>query len=75
MDNSVYEAFKAGADLQPGVKVMDLKSGGVSVALDDNNKPLVTPEMTAAVEAATKGIEDGSVKVHDYMTDNTCPVQ
>lgn len=75
VDNSVYEAFKAGADLQPGVKVMDLKSGGVSVALDDNNKPLVTPEMTAAVEAATKGIEDGSVKVHDYMTDNTCPVK
>ena len=74
VDNSVYEAFKAGADLQPGVKVMDLKSGGVSVALDDNNKPLVTPEMTAAVEAATKGIEDGSVKVHDYMADNTCPV-
>lgn len=74
VDNSVYEAFKAGADLQPGVKVMDLKSGGVSVAMDDNNKPLVTPEMTAAVEAATKGIEDGSVKIHDYMTDNTCPV-
>ena len=74
VDNSVYEAFKAGADLQPGVKVMDLKSGGVSVALDDNNKPLVTPEMTAAVEAATKGIEDGSIKIHDYMTDNTCPV-
>lgn len=75
VDNSVYEAFKAGADLQPGVKVMDLKSGGVSVALDDNNKPLVTPEMTAAIEAATKGIEDGSVTVHDYMADNTCPVK
>ncbi|MDQ7776475.1 BMP family lipoprotein [Paracoccus aminovorans] len=75
VDNSVYEAFKAGADLQPGVKVMDLKSGGVSVAIDDDNKPLVTPEMAAAVEAASKGIQDGSVKVHDYMTDNTCPVK
>ncbi|WP_017999468.1 BMP family ABC transporter substrate-binding protein [Paracoccus sp. N5] len=75
VDNSVYEAFKAGADLEPGVKVMDLKSGGVSVAIDDDNKPLVTPEMAAAVEAASKGIEDGSVKVHDYMTDNTCPVK
>ncbi|MFT4014688.1 MAG: BMP family ABC transporter substrate-binding protein [Paracoccus sp. (in: a-proteobacteria)] len=75
VDNSVYEAFKAGTDVQPGIKLMDLASGGVSVAMDDNNKPLITDEMTAAVEAATKGIADGSIKVHDYMADNTCPVQ
>ena len=75
VDNSVYEAFKAGADVQPGIKVMDLASGGVSVAMDDNNKALVTPEMQAAVDAATKGIIDGSIQVHDYMTDNTCPVK
>ena len=75
VDNSVYDAFKAGADVEPGIKVMDLASGGVSVAMDDNNKPLVTPEMQAAVDAASKGIIDGSIKVHDYMTDNTCPVQ
>ena len=73
--HAVYEAFKAGADLAPGRKLMDLASGGVSVAMDDNNKPLVTPEMTEAVEAASKGIVDGSIAVHDYMTDNTCPVQ
>ena len=75
VDNSVYDAFKAGADVAPGIKVMDLASGGVSVAMDDNNKPLVTPDMQAAVDAATKGIIDGTIKVHDYMTDNTCPVQ
>lgn len=75
VDNAVYEAFKAGADLAPGRKLMDLASGGVSVAMDDNNKPLVTPEMTEAVEAASKGIVDGSIAVHDYMTDNTCPVR
>ncbi|WP_134678374.1 BMP family lipoprotein [Paracoccus ravus] len=75
VDNSIYEAFKAGTELQPGIKVMDLASGGVSVALDDNNKPLVTEDMTAAVDAATKGITGGEIKVHDYMTDNTCPVQ
>ena len=74
VDNSVYDAFKAGADVEPGIKVMDLASGGVSVAMDDNNKPLVTPEMQAAVDAASKGIIDGTIKVHDYMTDNTCPV-
>ncbi|MTH76506.1 BMP family lipoprotein [Paracoccus aestuariivivens] len=75
VDNSIYEAFKAGTDLQPGIKVMDLASGGVSVALDDNNKPLVTEDMTAAVDTASKGITGGEIKVHDYMTDNTCPVQ
>ncbi len=75
VDKSVYDSFKAGADIKPGVMSMDLASGGVSVAMDDNNKPLVTPEMQAAVDAATKGIADGSIAVHDYMTDNTCPVQ
>ncbi|WP_347265634.1 BMP family ABC transporter substrate-binding protein [Paracoccus sp. (in: a-proteobacteria)] len=75
VDNSVFEAFKAGTEVAPGIKVMDLASGGVSVAMDDNNKPLVTPEMAEAVAAASKGITEGTIKVHDYMTDNTCPVQ
>ena len=75
VDVSVYEAFKAGAEVQPGIKVMDLASGGVSLAMDDNNKPLITDEITAAVDAAAKAITAGEIKVHDYMTDNTCPVQ
>ena len=73
MDNSVYEAFKAGTAVEPGVKVMDLKSDGVGLAMDDNNKPLITPEMMAAVEDATAKIVAGETKVHDYMTDNACP--
>lgn len=75
VDNSVYEAFKAGVDVKPGHKLMDLASGGVSVAMDDNNKPLITPEMADSVAKAEAGIKDGSIKVHDYMTDNTCPVK
>ena len=73
VDNAVYEAFKDGADLKPGVNVMDLKAGGVDVAMDDNNAKLVTPEMKAAVTAASDKIKSGALKVHDYMTDNTCP--
>ncbi|AXC48460.1 BMP family ABC transporter substrate-binding protein [Paracoccus suum] len=73
VDNSVYEAFKAGADVKPGTRVMDLASDGVGVAIDDNNKALITPEMTKAVEEATAKIKSGEVKVHDYMSDNTCP--
>ncbi|MEO6300928.1 MAG: BMP family ABC transporter substrate-binding protein [Paracoccaceae bacterium] len=73
VDNAVYEAFKEGADLKPGVNVMDLKAGGVDVAMDDNNAKLVTPEMKAAVDAAAAKIKSGELVVHDYMTDNTCP--
>jgi len=74
VDNAVYQAFKDGTDLKPGVAVMDLKDGGVDVAMDDNNAKLVTPEMKAAVDAAAEKIKSGEIKVHDYMTDNTCPV-
>jgi basic membrane protein A len=73
VDNAVYEAFKEGADLKPGVNVMDLKAGGVDLAMDDNNAKLVTDDMKAAVEKARAGIIDGSITVHDYMSDNTCP--
>ena len=73
VDNAVYEAFKEGADLKPGVNVMDLKAGGVDVAMDDNNAKLVTPEMKAAVDDAAAKIKSGDLKVHDYMADNACP--
>ncbi|OYU38568.1 MAG: BMP family ABC transporter substrate-binding protein [Pseudorhodobacter sp. PARRP1] len=73
VDNAVYDAFKEGEDLKPGINVMDLKAGGVDYAMDDNNKDLVTPEMKAAVDAAAEKIKSGELVVHDYMSDNTCP--
>lgn len=75
VDNSVFDAFTAGADLQPGLKVMDLASDGVALAMDDNNKPLITAEMQTALDTAAAAIKAGDIKPHDYMTDNTCPVQ
>lgn len=75
VDNAVYEAFKAGADLETGkVAIMDLASDGVGYALDENNAALVTEEMKAAVDAAAEKIKSGEIKVHNYTTDNTCPV-
>jgi len=73
VDNAVHDAFAEGADLKPGINVMDLKAGGVGYALDDNNAKLVTPEMKAAVDAAAEKIKSGELVVHDYMTDNACP--
>ena len=74
VDNAVFEAFTEGEALTTGVKVMDLASEGVGAAIDDNNKALVTPEMQAAVDKATAEIKAGTLKVHDYMADNACPV-
>ncbi|WP_378942001.1 BMP family protein [Paracoccus sp. R86501] len=73
VDNAVYDAFVAGEDLVPGVKVMDLAAGGVDVAIDDSNRELVGAEMQAAVEEAKAGIGSGEIAVHDYMADNSCP--
>ena len=74
VDNAVYEAFKEGADLKTGLTVMDTAAGGVDYAMDDNNAALVTADMKAAVEAAKAGIISGEIKVHDYMSDDSCPV-
>ncbi|MBN8290746.1 BMP family ABC transporter substrate-binding protein [Rhodobacter sp. NTK016B] len=74
VDNAVYDAFTAGEDLETGLVVMDLAAGGVGYALDDNNADLVTADMQEALDAATAAIASGETVVHDYMSDNTCPV-
>ncbi len=73
VDVAVYNAFSEGADLKPGMQVLDLKAEGVGYAMDENNAALVTPEMKAAVDAAAEKIKSGELVVHDYMSDNTCP--
>ncbi|MFN6977668.1 MAG: BMP family protein [Gemmobacter sp.] len=73
VDNAVYEAFTAGADLETGIVSMNLASGGVGYALDENNASLVSDDMKAAVDAAAAKIASGELVVHDYMSDNTCP--
>ena len=75
VDNAVYDAFTAGEAVEPGYRLMDLASGGVDYALDENNAALISDDMKAAVDAAAAGIKDGSIKVHNYETDSTCPVE
>ena len=74
VDNAVYDAFKAGADLEAGFNVMGLSNGGVGYALDEHNAELISDEMKAAVDAASAQIASGELAVHDYMSDETCPV-
>lgn len=75
VDVATYKVFEAAKNDQfkAGVQVMGLKEGGVGWALDDNNKPLITPEMMAAVKKAEDDIKSGAVEVHDYMSDSKCP--
>ncbi len=76
VDNAVYGAFM---DLKndawsTGVQVLGLAQDGVGWALDDNNKALISDDMKTKVDAASQDIISGKTKVHDYMSDSTCPV-
>ncbi len=75
VDVAVYNAFTDAKNgkFTAGINDLGLKEGGVDYAMDDNNKDLVTPEMKAAAEKAKADIIAGTVKVHDYMSDNACP--
>ncbi|MFD1913896.1 BMP family lipoprotein [Halodurantibacterium flavum] len=74
VDNAVYEAFSEGPGLETGIVTMNLAAGGVGYALDEFNAELLTEEMLAAVDAAAEQIMAGELQVHDYMSDDTCPV-
>ena len=74
VDVAVYEAFSEGADLTTGFNVLGIANGGISYALDEYNAEIFTDEIKAAVDAAQAGILDGSIQVHDYMSDDNCPV-
>ena len=75
VDTAVYGAFMDAKDgkLNGGINDLGLKEGGVDYALDENNKDLITPEMKAAAEKAKADIIAGTITVHDYMSDDTCP--
>ena len=74
VDLATYGSFKAAMDgkWEAGVSVLGLKEGGVDWALDQHNEKLVSPEMKAKVEQAKADIISGKIKVHDYMSNNSC---
>ncbi len=75
VDVAVHAAF---SDAQAGkwtsgVTVLGLKEGGVGWALDEHNKGLISEETRAMMAKAEKAIIDGTIVVHDYMADKSCP--
>jgi basic membrane protein A and related proteins len=76
VDVATYNSFmdaKNGA-WKPGIQALGLKEGGVDYALDEYNTSLITPEVKAKAEAAKADIISGKIQVHDYMSDNKCPM-
>jgi basic membrane protein A len=77
VDVAAYEVFKSGQDgtWKAGVKTLGLAEDGVGWALDEHNAKLVSSAMESKVEQVRKGIISGKIKVHDYTTNDKCPVQ
>ena len=76
VDVAVYNAFEDFANdaWTNDVQVLGLAEDGVGAAFDENNADLITDEMRQTVEDITAKIVSGEIVVHDYRTDESCPV-
>jgi len=73
VDNAVYDAMKDGPGMEKGFNVMGIANAGVGYSIDEFNRDLVSADMQAAVEEASAQIADGTLMVHDYMSNDSCP--
>jgi basic membrane protein A len=73
VDNAVYDAMTAGADLETGFNVMSVANRGVGFAMDANNEPIVSYDMLEAAYGAAADMASGELSVHDYTSDESCP--
>ena len=73
VDVAVYDALKAGTDVETGVFTLGLAEDGVGYALDDNNTSLISDKMKAAVDAARAQIIAGKLTVASYYENDSCP--
>ncbi|MDA9240279.1 BMP family ABC transporter substrate-binding protein [uncultured Planktomarina sp.] len=73
VDNAVYDAFSQGDALETGNFQMGVANGGVGYALDEFNASLVSADMQSAVDAAAAAMTAGTLSVHDYTSDESCP--
>ncbi|RBP10532.1 nucleoside-binding protein [Roseiarcus fermentans] len=76
VDVATYQSFldAKNGTWKAGVQALGLKEGGVDYALDQYNEKLITPEVKAKADAAKADIIAGKIQVHDYMSDNKCPM-
>jgi basic membrane protein A len=75
VDVAVFNNFMAvrTGSWAPGIVALGIAEGGIGYAMDENNAPLMTPEIAAAAEAAAQGIAAGTIRVHDLYSEGPCP--
>jgi len=75
VDVATYDILKASMDggFSPGLLHLGLAEDGVGWALDQYNEALITAAMKEAADEAAAAIVAGDLKVHDFISDNTCP--
>lgn len=75
VDVAAYDSLKSAKDgtFKAGVNVLGIAEGGIDWAVDEYNKPLLTPAVIKAVEEARSKIRNGEIKVHNYADDSRCP--
>jgi basic membrane protein A len=69
VDIAVYEAMtqaRAGT-WKPGARALGLKEEGVGMAIDDNNKALLSADVLKRIDEARQAIIDGKIVVTDVM--------
>jgi len=71
VDNAVYDVVKEVLEgrFQGGIQSFGLDKDGVAYAMDENNKPLIPPDVIQRVEQAKQEIIDGKIKVTDAMAE------
>jgi hypothetical protein len=76
VDTALYEAFKMVSQQQwkSGVVTYGLSNKGISLAMDEHNQKFISKELSARLKKAEEEIINGKIKVHDYVTNNACPV-
>jgi basic membrane protein A len=76
LDVAVYEAFKMvkNNNWKAGDIYYGLGNNGLSLAIDQNNRSLISPALEAKIKKAREEIVSGKLKVHDYVKNNACPV-
>ncbi len=74
VDVAVFQSFVSVAQgkWKSGEFTVGLAEGAIDWAPEDYNRKLISPEMKARVDAAKADIISHKIKIHDYVTTNSC---
>ena len=74
--DAAYESYEAAMNgtWDAATRTLGVAENGVGFAMDEYNADLVSAEMIAAANAAKDAIIAGDIVVHDYSSNNTCPL-